>query len=639
MDADQINTKDFTVIHFAFGYINDDFTVSAKGVEEQFEKFKKLTDVKKIISFGGWAFSNDAPTNHIMRLAVKPANAPTFADNIYNFVMDNDLDGVDFDWEYPGATDIEGGDPGTPEDGPNYLNLLTMVKRRFQSSKTVAIAAPASYWYLRNFPIKDISKVVDYIVYMTYDLHGQWDVNNKWSMDGCEAGDCLRSHVNSTLTERALALITKAGVPQYKVIVGVSSYGRSFKMAEMGCDGPDCTFLGTRNESEAAPGVCTGTAGYISDAEIDEIKAMADADVMGSYYEYHDDASDSDIIVYNDVEWVAHMNAQTKQARKQKYADMTMGGTSDWAIDLAKDYGGSSSDDSDGGFNWSQMDLSYDCHFETKYDNLDDLDKAAPSLPYECVALHAIDLLKRMLGSSLDGYDAAADGYDGLFDEYKDYMKKTLNGRLSDLMRESSRNEEPGAGTKYFKCFAAEGAYFSKREDAHEVDCTSLPLGVLQDWTYFYELQDAKGFNDTLADEGIDADWVVFDKEWTRTVDCSAGGPPGCLGTAYRYVGYPQEADNIDIPNPKDIVEEARGNMDTISDNYDLMTQEVGFDAWDGNLADIIDILSTPVFMLQDAVAQMVDIKEIGNKWKGKSLRPPPLLSLSSGRKLNWLRG
>ena len=39
--------------------------------------------------------------------------------------------------------------------------------------KSVSIAAPASYWYLKGFPIAKISKVVDYIIYMTYDLHGQ----------------------------------------------------------------------------------------------------------------------------------------------------------------------------------------------------------------------------------------------------------------------------------------------------------------------------------------------------------------------------------------------------------------------------------------------------------------------------------
>ena len=37
---------------------------------------------------------------------------------------------------------------------------------------SISIAAPASYWYLKAFPIGKMSNVLDYIVYMTYDLHG-----------------------------------------------------------------------------------------------------------------------------------------------------------------------------------------------------------------------------------------------------------------------------------------------------------------------------------------------------------------------------------------------------------------------------------------------------------------------------------
>lgn len=616
MDVDKIDTDKFTTVHFAFGYINEDFTVSAEGVENQFKKFKKMTGVKKVISFGGWAFSNEAPTSSRMRNAVKPANAAAFATNVYNFVMDNNLDGVDFDWEYPGATDIDGSDPGTPEDGDNYLNFLTLVKRRFKSSKTVAIAAPSSYWYLRNFPIKKMSKVVDYIVYMTYDLHGQWDVGNEWSMEGCEGGNCLRSHVNSTLTYNSIALITKAGVPQYKVVMGVTSYGRSFKMAKVGCADPDCTFQGSRDNSSAAPGECTGQSGYIANAEIAEIKDMADADVMGSYYEYHDDDSDSDIIVYNSDEWVAYMTDETKESRTVRYDKWFMGGTSDWAIDLDKDYG-SSSNGSDDDFDWDVMDLTYDCKIDKKYADLDELDADASSLPYQCVAMHAIELLKGMLDDSLDGYDGAADGYDGLFDEYADYMKKTLNGRLKELMREPARNVEVGPAVKYFKCYAAEGLLVN-RKDAKEVDCADLPREYLMDYTYYYELDDEDGFNSTLQEEGISAEWVTFDKTSTEKVGC--GDSQGnCIQVTYVYVGFPEKADDIEIPDPKEIVAEARKNMGSLKMNYDEMTMEVGFESWDGKLGDILDVLSTPIFMLEDAVSQMKEIKKIGNEWKGKS--------------------
>lgn len=46
------------------------------------------------------------------------------------------------------------------------------MREKLPEGKSLSIAAPASYWYLKPFPIAEISKVVDYIIYMTYDLHG-----------------------------------------------------------------------------------------------------------------------------------------------------------------------------------------------------------------------------------------------------------------------------------------------------------------------------------------------------------------------------------------------------------------------------------------------------------------------------------
>jgi spore germination protein YaaH len=71
---------------------------------------------------------------------------------------------------------------------------------------TLSIAAPASFWYLKAFPIKQMARYLDYIVYMTYDLHGQWDAGNQWTSEGCIGGNCLRSHVNLTETVTALAM-------------------------------------------------------------------------------------------------------------------------------------------------------------------------------------------------------------------------------------------------------------------------------------------------------------------------------------------------------------------------------------------------------------------------------------------------
>lgn len=89
--------------------------------------------------------------------------------------------------------------------------------------------------------------------------------------------------------------VTKAGVKTNKIMVGESSYGRSFKMAEAGCTGPNCFFTGTNATSNAKPGRCTNTGGYLANAEINEIISKR-GDSVRTWY---DDESASDYIVYD----------------------------------------------------------------------------------------------------------------------------------------------------------------------------------------------------------------------------------------------------------------------------------------------------------------------------------------------------
>lgn len=332
MNVTDIDTTKYTHIHFSFASITDDFQVDVSDVQDQFDMLKGMSGIKRIVSFGGWAFSTEAPTYTIFRDGVTSKQREIFANAVVAFVHEHGLDGVDFDWEYPSAPDIPGIPPGVKAEGENYLEFLKVVKSRLPD-QTVSIAAPASYWYLRGFPIKEIGEVVDYIIYMTYDLHGRWDYGKKWTTPGCPEGNCLRSHVNITETTNSLAMITKAGVPAKKIFAGISSYGRSFHMSQAGCTDSMCQYTGSATESDAAKGPCTNTGGYIAAAEIRDILhqgQVGERDVRT----YHDGASNSDIVVYDDVEWLAWMSDKTKSSRIQWYQDLNLGGVSDWAVDL-----------------------------------------------------------------------------------------------------------------------------------------------------------------------------------------------------------------------------------------------------------------------------------------------------------------
>jgi chitinase len=332
MSVNDVNTTFYTHIHFAFATITSDWTLNITGMEDQITLLSNMTGVKRILSIGGWDFSTDPSTYMIFREAVTADNRGTLINNIVSFLEEWELDGVDIDWEYPDEPDIPGIPAGTTADSTNYYLFLALLKTALPSGMTLSLTAPASYWYLSLFPIEAISSTVDYIVYMTYDLHGQWDYGRAYSDSGCSAGDCLRSHVNLTETISALSMITKAGVSSNKVAVGVSSYGRSFEMTEAGCWTDMCTYTGP--DSGALPGPCTDTAGYLANYEIELI--LADNPTAALYW---DDDSYSNILVYNDTQFAAYMNDTNKAVRTALYKEFYFLGTSDWAVDLQSEDG------------------------------------------------------------------------------------------------------------------------------------------------------------------------------------------------------------------------------------------------------------------------------------------------------------
>ncbi|KAH8895647.1 glycoside hydrolase, partial [Thozetella sp. PMI_491] len=318
----------YTHVHFAFANLTEGYQIDLGHQTIQFELFLGMTRFKKIISIGGWAFSTDPSTYHIFRDAVSnEANRATLVQNIVDFVELFGLDGVDIDWEYPGAPDIPGIPPGNINEGAHYAVFLSELRAALPSTASLSIAAPASYYYLKQFLIEATAMFVDYIVFMTYDLHGQWDYDKAWANPGCPTGNCLRSHVNISETLTALSMITKAGVPSNQVAVGVSSYARAFKMVDPSCTGPQCLFTGPLSGAE--PGPCTGTPGYIANAELEGI--ISNVNINST--QYVDSLSDSNILIW-DGNWAAYMDDGNKFTRTRVYQALHFAGTSDWGADL-----------------------------------------------------------------------------------------------------------------------------------------------------------------------------------------------------------------------------------------------------------------------------------------------------------------
>ncbi|CAK7234837.1 hypothetical protein SBRCBS47491_009084 [Sporothrix bragantina] len=562
MSLADIDTSAYSHIHFAFGNISADYSINAgdEVTDNQFLAFTALRDVKRIVSFGGWAFSTDPATYNIFRQGVAVGNRDKLANSVGAFV-----------------------------DGANYLEFLKLVRKRIGKDKSLSMALPASYWYLKQFPVKEMADVVDYFIYMTYDLHGQWDYNNTNALPGCPSGKCIRSHVNETETHGALAMLTKAGVPTNKIIVGLSSYGRSFHLADASCRGYQCEFTGSRFYSVAQPGVCTGTRGYIADAEIREI--VTDTDDYAVLEAYHDEGSSSDVLVYgskDSVDMVYWMDIPTKVQRFQYAVLNNFAGTTDWAVDLGQYYYRSNDPDV-GNFLYAAYDnqcLSSECPA-----TLDDLAAAVDTGSIKPVSLD---------NAFNDYNNGVVQGYDDVWGDYQKWVVDSVGPALEDYMDFTN-----GSGVKYFDY--ADGFHAAVLKD----------LGIDKNWIQLGML-DAPG---TCSDPQSPADPSMGGGS-PHGGGCDTGGsncqgsgaPPACTPVTRRREGFPVAAANIDVPDPKDVITAAQANLTELEASLFAGFADLALREYTGDPSDIVVASGMPVFMLQDAIDNVKQSKAIGRQ-------------------------
>lgn len=102
--AAHIQVNDYTHIHWAFANIDSDFELDIVDPHGQWADFLALQGVKRIVSFGGWGVTISTTFYEVLRKALDPVNVDRFINNILDFLEEHNLDGMEFDWEYPGVS-------------------------------------------------------------------------------------------------------------------------------------------------------------------------------------------------------------------------------------------------------------------------------------------------------------------------------------------------------------------------------------------------------------------------------------------------------------------------------------------------------------------------------------------------------
>ncbi|HVH87162.1 MAG TPA: glycosyl hydrolase family 18 protein [Terriglobales bacterium] len=204
------------------------------GTFHQLQELKKeFPRLKILISIGGWASSEGFSD------AAQPANVREFVHSCVDTFINGNFapgihapgvfDGIDVDWEYP----VEGGlIPGRPED-TNNMNAMTAEFRRQLNSVRPGLlltaAIPATAEDYRHFDLKTLSRYMNYLSIMAYDLH--WNAEKITNLQSAlfhDPADPSQPPADKHYGAHAAQDFLRAGVPARKIIFGVPFYGKGW---------------------------------------------------------------------------------------------------------------------------------------------------------------------------------------------------------------------------------------------------------------------------------------------------------------------------------------------------------------------------------------------------------------------------
>ena len=138
---------------------------------KNYEKFVGLRaqypNKKFLIALGGW---NDSRTNKYATLLASAALRANFVTKAVEFIAKYKFDGLDLDYEYPAFEQ-------SASEKSTFASWVKELKTAFEPygwELTAAVAAGKSK-IDAGYDVPELSKYLDAIHLMTYDMHGSWE--------------------------------------------------------------------------------------------------------------------------------------------------------------------------------------------------------------------------------------------------------------------------------------------------------------------------------------------------------------------------------------------------------------------------------------------------------------------------------
>ncbi|WP_158156005.1 chitinase C-terminal domain-containing protein [Vibrio alginolyticus] len=258
--------------------------------------YKQKHDVKTLISIGGWAETGGHFDTNGDRVAdggfytmttnadgsINHAGIEKFATSAVEMMRQYKFDGLDIDYEYP--TSMAGA--GNPYDKDfmeprrqylwaSYQELMKVLREKLDAASAqdgihymLTIAAPSSGYLLRGMETFDVTKYLDYVNIMSYDLHGAWNDHvghNAALFDTGKDSELAQWNVYGTAAYGGIGYLNtdwayhyfRGSMPAGRINIGVPYYTRGWQ----GVTGGDNGLWGRAalpNQAECQPGTGEG---------------------------------------------------------------------------------------------------------------------------------------------------------------------------------------------------------------------------------------------------------------------------------------------------------------------------------------------------------------------------------------------
>ncbi|MDE5567314.1 MAG: glycoside hydrolase [Muribaculaceae bacterium] len=199
-----------TTINYAFANVNDTRDGVVINHEPRFRSIvalkEKNPDLKVLLCIGGSCKSG------LSEMAADSLKRAALADDCARIIKEYGIDGIDFDWEFPG------GEGGTPDDYKNFALVLKAVRKAIGDDKLLTLAAGGDLAGMDVDNVPAFLDVLDYVNVMAYDLSGTPDTHHT---------PLYRSKFTGWRSvDEVVQDYVAHGVPYDKMMLGLGFYGR-----------------------------------------------------------------------------------------------------------------------------------------------------------------------------------------------------------------------------------------------------------------------------------------------------------------------------------------------------------------------------------------------------------------------------